>query len=208
MNCQKPSSNRSKMSLSLSRSALGTGHSFCEPDHFLQWLQGEEETSADVCVRGVPARGGTGSQEVTDFVFKELRMAKLPGRWQKRDLRYLKNRCGHRFSKEEVVCEAQEEYYHEEWEGESCSESLVASHSCKGMGSPAQWMMSSPASSRRAIKGGLRREETHFSGNSPLGQIFSLQPTNHHHHHHHLQQPKQSSPLLSYFEKEAIRTRG
>ena len=63
-------------------------------------------------------------------------------------------------------------------------------------------MTSSPASFRRAIKGGLRLEETHFSGNTPLGQIFSLQPTN------QQQQQKQSSPPLSYLEKEAIRTVG
>ena len=110
-------------------------HSFREPGHFLQWLQGEEETSADVCVRGVPARGGAGSQEVTDFIFKELRLAKLPGRWQKRALQYLKNRCGHQFSKEEAVCEAREEYHRKEREEESCSKSLVASRSCTGMGS-------------------------------------------------------------------------
>ena len=85
VNCQKPSSNRSKMSLSCFEVHVGDRtHSFYEPGHFFHWLQGEEETSAEVCVRGVPARGGTGSQEVTDFVFKELRMAKLPGRWQKR----------------------------------------------------------------------------------------------------------------------------
>ena len=100
VNCQKPSSNRSKMSLSCFEVHVGDRtHSFYEPGHFLHWLQGEEETSAEVCVQGVPARGGTGSQEVTDFVFKELRMAKLPGRWQKRALQYLKNRCVHRFSK-------------------------------------------------------------------------------------------------------------
>ena len=142
-----------------------------------------------LCLR-MPARGGADSQEVNDFVFEELRLAKLPGKWQKRTLRYLKNRCGHRFSKEEVVCKAQEEYHRKEWEEESCSESLVASCSCKEMGSPAHWITSDPASSRRAIKGAPNQERTHFSGNSPLVQISSLQPTN------QQQQPqqKQTSP--------------
>ena len=49
------------------------------------------------------------SQEVTDFFCHELRLPKLPGRWQKRTLRYLRNRCGHRFLEEGAVCKAREE---------------------------------------------------------------------------------------------------
>ena len=63
-----------------------------------------------------------GSQEFTDLLFKELRLTH-PGRWQKRTLRYLKKRCGHRFSKEGAVCQAREEY-HEGEEKESCGKSL------------------------------------------------------------------------------------
>ena len=101
----------------------------------------------------------------------------------------------------DIQCKAREEYHHEERERESCSESLVASCGCTGMGSPAHLMMSGPVSSRRVIKEGLSRENGHFSGNSPLDQI-SLQPTN------QQQRPNQTSPPLSYLEKEAIRTCG
>ena len=87
--------------MSLSRFEVRVGdktHHFGKPGLFLQWLRREEETSTNVCVQVVPARGDAGSQEVSDFVCKDLRLAKLPGKWQKRALRYLKNRCGHRFS--------------------------------------------------------------------------------------------------------------
>ena len=61
-NCQKPSSSRSKMSLSHFVVRVGDEmQSFDEPGHFLQWLGGEEGNSTDICIRGVPARGGTGS---------------------------------------------------------------------------------------------------------------------------------------------------
>ena len=52
---------------------------------------------------------GNGSQEVTDFFSQELRLPKLTGKWQKRTLHYLRNRCGHRFLGEGAVCKAQEE---------------------------------------------------------------------------------------------------
>ena len=78
-NCQKPSSSRSKMSLSRFEVRVGNKtHRFDEPGHFLQWLRGEEETATDVCVQGVKARGSVGSQEVNNFIFKELRLSKLP----------------------------------------------------------------------------------------------------------------------------------
>ena len=190
--------------MSLSRFEVRVGdktHHFSKPGLFLQWLRGEEGTLTDVCIRGVPAQGGVGSQEVTDFIFKEMMLAKLPGKWQKRTLWYLKNRCGHRFSKGEAVCKAQEEHHREKREEESSSESLGASRSCKRMGCPAHQMMSGLASSRKAMKGGLsQRGKTYFSGNSPLGQIFTLQPTN------QQQQQKQPSSPLSSLEKEAIRT--
>ena len=81
VNCQKPSSSRSKMSLSrFEVCVVDKMHRFSASGHFFQWLKGEEEISIDVCVQGVPSRGGTGSQEVSDFVFKELRLAKLPER--------------------------------------------------------------------------------------------------------------------------------
>ena len=50
MNCQKPANNRNKIHSAVSRSASGTGHCFCKRGHFLQWLQGEEETFADICI--------------------------------------------------------------------------------------------------------------------------------------------------------------
>ena len=98
-------------------------HRFDNPDHFLQWLQGEKEASTTISIRGVLAQGGTGSQDVTDFFYKELRLARLPGRWQKRPLHYLKKRCEHLFSKEGVVCQAREEYREGEEKG-SCGKSL------------------------------------------------------------------------------------
>ena len=105
LNYQSLSSSRRKMSLCRFEVRVGDiMHDFHDPDRFLQLLQGEEEASTVVCVRGVPARGGTGSQDVTDFFYKGLRLARLPGRWQKRVLQYLNNRCGHQFSKEGTVC--------------------------------------------------------------------------------------------------------
>ena len=83
--------------------------------------RGKEDTSADICVRGVPAKGRTGSQEVTDFFTQELRLPKLAGKWQKRTLHYLRNRCGHRFLEEGAVSKAQEEISSQE---ESCCEGL------------------------------------------------------------------------------------
>ena len=127
-------------------------HGFRDPGHFLQWLQGEEETSADVCVRGVPARGGAGSQEVTDFVFKELRLARLRGRLQKRALRYLKNRCGHQFSEEEAFCQALEEPLDKERKKKPQQElSRRRDFRVSGDGKPRP-LDDEPASSLRGIK--------------------------------------------------------
>ena len=124
LNCQRPSSSRHKKSLCRFEVRVGDmTHDFHDLDHFLQWLQVEEETSIVVCIRGVPAQEGLGSQDVTDFFYKELRLVRLLGRWQKRTLWYLKNRCGHRFPKEGGVCQAREEY-HEGDERESHDESL------------------------------------------------------------------------------------
>ena len=109
MNCQNMPSSRCKMTLCCFEVCVGgMTHAF-GPDCFLHWLQGEEDTSAVICIRGVPVRGGAGSEEVTDFFCQELRLAEPPGRWQKRTLWYLKNRCGHRFLEEGAVCQAREE---------------------------------------------------------------------------------------------------
>ena len=54
------------------------------------------------------ARGEEGSQEVTNFFRKELRLAPTVVRWQRRTLRYLRNRCGHQFCEEGAVCQAHE----------------------------------------------------------------------------------------------------
>ena len=87
MNHQNTSSSRRKMTLCCFEvSVRGKTHAFDGTDRFLHWLQGEEDTSANLCVRGVAARGATGSQEVTDFFCQELRLPKLPRRWQKRTL--------------------------------------------------------------------------------------------------------------------------
>ena len=110
MNCQNVPSSRRKMTLFRFEVRVGgITHAFGGPDHFLLWLQGEEDTSTDIWARGVPARGGTGSQEVADFFCQELRLAKLPGRWQKRTLQYLRNQCGHRFLEEGAACKARGE---------------------------------------------------------------------------------------------------
>ena len=66
-------------------------------------------------------------------------------------------------------------------------------------GSPVHRMTLDPASSWKAIKGGLSQEESHFSGNSPLIQISSLQPTNQQQHQHQQQQQQQqTSPAPHY----------
>ena len=86
MNCQKVLSSRRKMTLYRFEVHVGgMTHAFDGPDRFLLWLQGEEDASADICAQEDPARGGMGSQEVTDFC-QELSLPKLPGRWQKRTL--------------------------------------------------------------------------------------------------------------------------
>ena len=72
-------------------------HSFNDPDRFLLWLQDRGDASNDdVSLRGVLARGEAGSQEVTTFFRKELKLAPTLVRWQRRTLWYLCNRCGHR----------------------------------------------------------------------------------------------------------------
>ena len=150
-NCQRPSSSRYKMSLChFEVRVRDMTHDFHDTVHILQWLQGEEEASTVVCVQGVPVQGGTGSQDVTDFFYKELRLVRLPGRLQKRALRHLKNRCGLRFSEEGAVCQAQEEYHEEGgWEshGESLGESGTddVSSICARIGSPTHLLTSSPA---------------------------------------------------------------
>ena len=51
-------------------------------------------------------RGEEGSQEVTTFFIKELRLAPTIVCWQRRTLLYLRNRCRHRFCEEGAVCQA------------------------------------------------------------------------------------------------------
>ena len=84
----------------------GWDHSFDDPGHFLLWLQDRGDVSnEDVYLRGVLARGEEGSQEVTTFFRRELRLAPTLVRWQQRTLQYLRNQCGHRFCKERAVCQ-------------------------------------------------------------------------------------------------------
>ena len=138
MNSQNVPSSGNKMTLChFEVRVRGMTHAFDGPSRFLLWLQGEEDTSANICVQGVRARGEAGSQEVTDFFFKDLRMAPLPGRWQRRTLRYLRNRCGHRFLENGVDCKAWEKISFVREERESRCESLgiradVASFVCNG----------------------------------------------------------------------------
>ena len=74
----------------------GETHSFDDPGHFLLRLQDRGDVSnEDVNLRGVFARGEEGSQEVTAFFRKELRLASTLVRWQQRTLQYLRNQCGH-----------------------------------------------------------------------------------------------------------------
>ena len=54
-------------------------------------------------------RGEAGTQEVTTFFRKELRLSPALVCWQRRILQYLSNRCGHRFCEERGVCQAHEE---------------------------------------------------------------------------------------------------
>ena len=72
----------------------GETYSFDDPGHFLLWLQDRGDVSEeDVFLRGVLARGEEGSPEVTTFFRKELRLAPTLVHWQRRTLRYLRNRC-------------------------------------------------------------------------------------------------------------------
>ena len=59
-------------------------------------------------MRGVLAQREEGSPEVTTFFRKELRLAPTLVRWQRRTLRYLRNRRGHRFCEEGTVCETRQ----------------------------------------------------------------------------------------------------
>ena len=84
----------------------GETYSFYDPGCFLLWLQDRGDVSKeDVFLRGVLAWGGEGSPEVTTFFRKELRLGPTLVRWQRRSIRYLRNRCGHQFCEEGAVCE-------------------------------------------------------------------------------------------------------
>ena len=62
MNCQNAPRSQHMMTLCCFEVRVGgMTHAFDGPDWFLLWLQGEEDTSADIFVREVPARGGTES---------------------------------------------------------------------------------------------------------------------------------------------------
>ena len=103
----------------------GETYSFDDADHFLLWLQDRGDVSKeDVYLRGVLARGEEGSPEVTTFFRKELRLAPTLVRWQRRTLRYLRNRCGHRFCEKGPVCETRQSDF--AGSGESREEELVS----------------------------------------------------------------------------------
>ena len=192
LNCQNEPNSRRKMSLCRFEVRVGgMTHDFDDPDRFLQCLQGEEDTSADIYVRGVPARGGAGSQGVTDFFCQELRLVRLPGRWQKRALQYLRNQCGHRFLKEGAVCQAREEIPGGD-EGEGCSKSLEFQADDTfservGTRSPAHLMML-PDSSLGGINTGSDSKRVNSSGSLAPTRLLSLQ------HQNQQQQQKQTSP--------------
>ena len=84
--------------------------SFNGPHRFHLWLQNQGHASNDdINLRGVLAQGEAGSQEVTTFFRKELRLAPTLVSWQRRTLRYRRNQCEHRFCEEGAVCQAREE---------------------------------------------------------------------------------------------------
>ena len=99
----------------------GLTHPFNDPDCFLLWLQDRGDASNDdVYLQAVLTRVEVGSQEVTTFFRKELRLAPPLVHWQRRTLWYLRNR----FCEEWEVFQAREEDF--TGDKESCKEELVS----------------------------------------------------------------------------------
>ena len=182
--------------------------SFVGPDLFLLWLQDQEDASNDdVYLRGVPARGEVGSQEVTTFFRKLLRLAPTLVHWQQRTLRYLRNRCRRRFCEEGAVCQACQE--DSAGDNESREEELVspADDITKVMtlvpGPPVMSVLCHRLGLEGINTGPASQGDTSV-GSLILLRLLSLQTSQLQQQH-----PASSkSPPLSLFEQKAIRTCG
>ena len=185
----------------------GVTCSFYGPDCFLLWLQEQEDASNDdVYLRGVPARGEVGSQEVTTFFRKELRLAPTLVLWQRGTLRYLCNQCGHRFCEEGAVCQAREEDFARD--KESCEEELVspANDVTEVMALAPGHPVTSALHHRRGLEGintGPASQGDTSVRSLILLRLLSLQTSQQQQQH----PASLKSPPLLLFE-EAIRTRG
>ena len=127
-------------------------------------------------------------------------------RWQRRTLRYLRNRCGNQFCEEGAVCQARKE--DSAGDKESREEVLVspADDVTEVMTLAPGHLVTSALRHRPGLEGintgPASQGDTSVGSLIPL-RLLSLQTSQ------QQQQPFQSkSPPLSLFEQEAIRTRG
>ena len=81
----------------------GSVRAFMEVSSFNAWVNSIPGPSRVIGIQGVGAKDGPDSQELGNFVTSVLRIEGAPGRWSRRRIGFLQNRCGHRLVKEGAV---------------------------------------------------------------------------------------------------------
>ena len=81
----------------------GSVRAFMEIPSFVASENSIQGPSQVIGIRGVSAKGGPGSQELSDFITSVLHIEGAPGRWRRRHIGFLQKRCGHCLAGEGAV---------------------------------------------------------------------------------------------------------